>query len=285
VAFGDEWTAIREQAAALIRSKFLPRAIDTPEKCIAIMLAGRELGLPPMQSVRAISIVEGKPTLSAETMLALAYQRVPGLVVEVVTTPTGATVTGNRPGGKPVTVTFGQAQAKAAGLLSKQNWQKYPEAMYRARAISAWCRVVAPDAILGAYTPEEVESIRPSSPTPIAVLPPETEYRDDPRPTQEEPQASIGPNWPDDEQPGPVVNTETQEPPEPPQNTAGATISEPQRRRLYALSKAAQATQNWEDDHLATIMAAVLERYGYKSTKEIERKDYDAICAEVQSWK
>jgi len=157
VAQGGEWEALKEQARALIKSGFFPRSVNTPEKVIAVMLAGRELGLPPMQSIRAISIVDGKPTLAAETMLALAYQRVPGLAVEVKSSNEGATVTGNRPGGPSVTVTFSKADATAAGLLGKDNWRKYPAAMYRARAISAWCRVVTPDAILGCYTPEELE--------------------------------------------------------------------------------------------------------------------------------
>lgn len=157
VAHGSEWEALKEQAKALIKSGFFPRAVNTPEKVIAVMLAGRELGLPPMQSIRAISIVDGKPSLSAETMLALAYQRVPGLAVKVETSENGATVTGNRPGSPSVTVSFTKADAEAAGLLAKDNWRKYRSAMFRARAISAWCRVVTPDAILGCYTPEELE--------------------------------------------------------------------------------------------------------------------------------
>lgn len=196
VAAGAEWAAIQEQARTLIASGFMPRAVNTPAKAIAVMLAGRELGLPPMQSIRAVNIVDGKPTLSAETMLALAYQRVPGLTCEVATTDVGATVTGARPGGKPVTVSFTRADAERAGLLGKDNWRKYPAAMYRARAISAWCRVVAPDAILGCYTPEEIESIRPEPTTaPVIDVTHAQEvhedhrmpgFQDDPRPTQEE---------------------------------------------------------------------------------------------------
>ena len=282
VAAGDEWQAIQEQARTLIASGFMPKAVNTPAKAVAVMLAGRELGLPPMQSIRAVNIVDGKPTLSAETMLALAYQRVPGVVVEVVTTPTGATVTGNRPGGKSVTVAFTKENAVAAGLLSKDNWRKYPEAMYRARAISAWCRVVCPDAILGAYTPDELEPERPAwSPEraayapaqpPVDILGPDT---DDPRPTQEEP--------PDAPEPGvddPPPPTEDEHPP-----AVDSLISEPQRKRLFAISKAAQKVQGWPDDALQQVMTGLLKKHGYSSTKDIRRSDYQAICDEVESWK
>lgn len=289
VAAGDEWQAIREQAAALIKSGFMPRAVNTPEKAVAVMLAGRELGLPPMQSIRAISIVDGKPTLSAETMLALAYQRVPGLTVSVVSTPTGATVSGaRRPNDKATTITFGQAQAQAAGLLNKDNWRKYPEAMYRARAISAWCRVVCPDAILGCYTPDEMGDT--AAPPIRAIDVTHEEVIDDPRPTQEEPPAAepqaaadrgIGRSWPDEEPPleEPGANDG------PPPATPPALISEPQRKRLYAISKAAQATNGWTDEALKAAMTDLLGRYGFEKTTEIARDKYDAIVEEVQSWK
>lgn len=286
VAHGSEWQAIQEQAAALIRSGFMPRAIKTPAQAIAVMLAGRELGLPPMQSIRAIAIVDGKPTLSAETMLALAYQRVPGIVVNVETKVDGAVVTGKRPGGAEVTVQFTIEDAKAAGLLSKQNWRQYPQAMFRARAISAWCRVVAPDAILGAYTPEELESVAPA---PLRALEAtHVEAVDDPRPTQEELAQDIGPDWPEEvlqgrpelAEPGSDDGPPTEEP-----RPAAVLISEPQRKRLYAISKAAQATQGWTDEYLKGCVEALLKKSGFASTKEVTRDKYGAICDEILSWK
>jgi hypothetical protein len=50
-------------------------------------------------------------------------------------------------------------EAKAAQLLGKDVWKKYPAAMLRARAISAMARAMFPDAINGvSYTPEELGS-------------------------------------------------------------------------------------------------------------------------------
>ena len=56
--------------------------------------------------------------------------------------------------GKPITM----EDAKRAGLLGKTSWQRYPEDMLFARALSRGARRFCPDALGGAiYTPEELE--------------------------------------------------------------------------------------------------------------------------------
>jgi hypothetical protein len=57
-----------------------------------------------------------------------------------------------------MTVEWTMAMAERAGLASKQNWRKYPEAMLWARAVSQLCRELFADCFAGAtYTPEELE--------------------------------------------------------------------------------------------------------------------------------
>src|SRR6187402_202596 len=70
-----DWKAMREQAASLVASGFLPRAVNTPEKAMAIIQTGKELGLGPMQSLRSIHIIEGKPTMSADLIAGLALAK------------------------------------------------------------------------------------------------------------------------------------------------------------------------------------------------------------------
>lgn len=157
IPFGDEWRAMQEQAEVLVASGFLPEALDTPNKVLTVLLAGRELGIPPMQAIRGIHVVKGRPSLSAELMLALAYQNIAGFKFKVdASNEQLCRVTGQRPGGDPITQTFSLSDAQRAGLTNGDNWRKYPAAMLRARAISALLRVVAPDAIRGIYTPEEI---------------------------------------------------------------------------------------------------------------------------------
>lgn len=154
----DDWTVLKEQATALVRSGFLPKGIDTPEKAVAIALKGREMGLPLMQSFSHISIINGKPCVSSELMLAQIYRLCPGARINIEqTTDTGCIINAARPAGKTTRFEFCQADAKRAGLLAKDTWQKFPKAMYHARCVSLMARAMFPDAIMGAsYTPEEM---------------------------------------------------------------------------------------------------------------------------------
>lgn len=159
VAHGGEWQALREQAQTLIKSGFLPTAVKTPEQCLAIFLTGRELGIGPMQAIRSIHIIEGKPTLSAGLLLALAYQRVPGFKAEVTGDAAAAVGDFSRPGQKVYRSEFTMEDAKRAGLTGKQNWAKYPAQMLRARVVADGVRMVAPEVAMGLYTPDELGAI------------------------------------------------------------------------------------------------------------------------------
>lgn len=154
----SEWAMLKEQATMAVKSGLLPAAVNTPEKAIAIALKGRELGIPPMQAFAHIHIIQGKPTISAELMLALIYKNCPGAVIEYL--ENGATkcvIRATRPGSKSAVWAFSIDEAKQAELLTKDSWKKYPAAMLRARAISIMARAVFPDAIMGcSYTPEEL---------------------------------------------------------------------------------------------------------------------------------
>ena len=89
-----------------------------------------------------------------------------------------------------------------------------------------------------------------------------------------------------DPEDGPPEEPGSNDGPPPRQEAAkgDGVISEPQRKRLYAISKAAQATQNWSDQDLKDRMVALLGRFNYESTKDILKKDYDAISNELVAW-
>jgi len=182
--------AMMAQADVLIKSGFLPQAIKTPAQAVAIMLTGRELGIPTMQALRQINVIQGKPTMAAELMLALAYQRIPGFRYAVVkSTAQECVCQFERPGHKPYQHTFTMQDADALGLAGKQNWHTQPATMLRWRCISSGLRLVAPDAIAGVYTPEELmpdakvnfdtgaveripEPLSASVATPVPAMPP-----------------------------------------------------------------------------------------------------------------
>jgi hypothetical protein len=147
-------------ANKLCKTEFVPANLrNRPEATLAVFLTGRELGIGPMQSLRDIYPINGRPALMASLMVA----RVRGLGHRFKTlesTDTSATVQIHRKGDPepepPITFTI--ADAKRAGLLDKAIWRQYPKAMHWNRAASAACRRDCPEALGGAvYTPEEIE--------------------------------------------------------------------------------------------------------------------------------
>ena len=154
----EAWNVLREQALVLVRSGFLPHAVNTPEKAISIVMKGRELGVPPMYALSNIAVINGKPTAGAELMLALIYRDHGDEAVRIVeSTPERCTIAYRRKSWQePELFSFSIEDADCAGLLGKDNWRHYPAAMLRARCISAVARLAFPDTIGGLYTPEEL---------------------------------------------------------------------------------------------------------------------------------
>ena len=153
-----EWEAMKQQAAVIARSGLAPKAVNTPEKVLVIALKGRELSVPPMQALSHIHVIEGKPAMSAELMVALVLRA--GHKVRVIESSAERCVVEGVRADDPHHAsreTFSMADARAAGVAGKQVWKQYPKAMLRARATSALCRYMFPDTLMGAsYVPEEL---------------------------------------------------------------------------------------------------------------------------------
>lgn len=156
----NEWESMVTQAEQLLASGFLPKAIRTAPQALAIMQTGKELGLGPMQALRSIHIIEGKPTMSADLIAGLALAKVPGSKLRVVeSTNEVCRIEAGRSGELPTPFSFTIADAKNAGLLGKDNWRKYPRAMLRARCMTEACRAIFPDAVMGLYDPDELGAV------------------------------------------------------------------------------------------------------------------------------
>lgn len=152
---------LHKLAKLLVPTGFLPSSIKTPEQALAVMLKAQELSIPPMYGLSNISVIDGKPTCSAELMLALIYRDHGGDAIAIERTDNDACSIVYRRGSLSAAkrYTFSLDAARHAGLLSRQSWQKYPAAMLRARCISAVARMAFPDSIAGMYTPEEIGAI------------------------------------------------------------------------------------------------------------------------------
>ena len=121
-----------------------------------IMLKGVELGLSPLQALDGINIIQGKPTISPQLMLALINRSGELEDMKIDSTETLCTVTMKRKGRSAHTETFSLEDAKKMQLMEKDNYKKQPKTMMKWRAVSACARIAFPDVIQGVYTPEEM---------------------------------------------------------------------------------------------------------------------------------
>jgi hypothetical protein len=123
---------------------------------LAIVVAGRELGLAPMASLRCLNVIEGKPVLNADGMVGIVRGSGKCESFDLIeSTDKIATFETKRVGGKVQRLSFTIEEAKLANLTSKDNWKRFPAAMLRARAQAALCRLVYQDVLAGVYSDDE----------------------------------------------------------------------------------------------------------------------------------
>lgn len=157
----DSWAQQVGQIAKLSEhiagTEFVPKALrGKPAAVAAAILYGREVGLPPMTALTQTHVIEGVPSMAAEAMRAMVLAA--GHKLEFRTT-TGARclIAGQRRGSSSWTeVEWTIDMAKAAKLLGKDNWIKWPRRMLQARATSELCELLFPDVIHGFRSVEEV---------------------------------------------------------------------------------------------------------------------------------
>lgn len=161
------WEQKKDLAKTLLASRFLPSAFTTPEQVLAVMMKGQELNIPPMEALSGINVIQGKPTVSPQLMLAMVRRTRQLEDFQINQTESGVTVVVKRKGQSPVTKSFGKREADALGLSGKDNYKKQPFVMYQWRAVASVLRLAFPDVISGLYTTEEMN--------PDAQIDPETE--------------------------------------------------------------------------------------------------------------
>ena len=147
---------IEKMAVAIAKSKMF--GMKTADEAFALMLIAQAEGMHPAIAARDYHVIQGRPTLKADAMLA-RFQNAGGKVQWDVYTDAEVTGTFSHPSGGSLKLTWTFAQAKSIGLTGKDNWKYYPRAMLRARCISEGIRTVYPGCVVGTYTAEELEEI------------------------------------------------------------------------------------------------------------------------------
>jgi len=125
----------------------------------AILLAGRELGLGVMGSLRGFHSVEGRPCMAADLMraLVLASGKAEYFVCTERTTERATWQAQRKGAPQPSTLSYTIEEAQAAGLIKpRSGWEKHPADMLAKTASAKLCRLDYPDVTFGLYTPAEL---------------------------------------------------------------------------------------------------------------------------------
>lgn len=151
----NQQIALAENMAS---SNLLPQEYrKNPANLLYAIQYAESLGVHPMTAVTGISVIQGKPTASAQLIGALVRRA--GHKLRVTCdgkTAKAVIIRADDPDFEFVSV-WTMERAKAAGLTNKTVWKQYPEAMLKARAITEVAREGAAEALFGViYTPEEL---------------------------------------------------------------------------------------------------------------------------------
>ena len=149
------------QAMAEVAATSKMFGFKNTQEAMAIMLLCQAEGLHPAIAMRDFHVIQGRPALKADAMLA-RFQQAGGSVTWKEYTDEKVTGLFSHPQGGSLELSWTLAQAKSIGIANKDIWKNYPRAMLRARVISEGIRAVFPGCVVGVYTPEEVADFAPA---------------------------------------------------------------------------------------------------------------------------
>ena len=171
-------------AQHLAKSDLVPKGFkNKPEDVLVAMQMGAEIGFAPMQALQSIAVINGRPGVWGDGLLALVMaapiykdhdeyfevkgERHDGLVpADWKADDTAAVCTFIRKGkATPVTRRFTVGQARKAGLLGKDGpWQTYPDRMLAMRARGFAARDAFADVLRGIRAAEELHDLPADAP-------------------------------------------------------------------------------------------------------------------------
>lgn len=152
-------------AKTLAASDMVPKDYkDKAENVFVAIQWGQEIGLPPLQALQNIAVINGRPSIWGDAALALVMAHPAFEDIEESIVGTGDSMTGKcivkRKNRSPVVREFSVADANRAGLWRKVGpWTNYPQRMLQLRARAFALRDAFPDAIKGISIAEEQQDV------------------------------------------------------------------------------------------------------------------------------
>lgn len=156
------WAVMKMMAQTFIDAKAFPTSIQNVPQAMTILQAGREIGMMPVESLKYITLINGRPSLWGEKAIEMVIRA--GHTVEWTDcnekTATCKITRGDT--GKWMVQTFTMAMANERGLAKKGGpWLTAPENMLKFKAFHAIAKFLVPDALHG-ISIAEIEETEPS---------------------------------------------------------------------------------------------------------------------------
>ena len=250
-----------ELAAWIAKSDLAPRDYkDKPQNVLIAMQMGLEVGLSPMQSIQNIAVINGRPSIWGDSMLALCqnHRDFESIDENQSTNEKGVCIVKRR-GMEPQRREFTVEDAKKAGLWGKQGpWQTAPTRMLKLRARAFALRDTFADALRGLQSAEEQRDVVETTAT--------VERVDVQQPQRASAKVEFGSNVP-------VVKVEEatdSHPPAFPMSNTSKTISLSQAKRIFAIAK--------DSGKSSETVKAYIVSLGFNASLEIPVDRYESIC-------
>lgn len=159
---------LHELAGIIVRSGWAPKGMNA-EACFTAMAKGAEVGLSHLEALYSIAVINGRPAIWGDAMLALVMAS--GKLEDKAETFEGegdqlkAVCLAKRRGmATPVRWEFSVADAKQAGLWGNSGtWKQYSRRMLQMRARAFALRDAFPDVLRGLVSAEEARDIPPEA--------------------------------------------------------------------------------------------------------------------------
>ena len=168
-------------AELLCKSNMIPKEFqgNTGNILVAVQW-GMELGLKPLQAMQSIAVINGRPALWGDAVIALVRSNPLCEYVYESVENSVATCRAKRRGDPNEHVrSFSEADAKQAGLIGKPGpWTQYKNRMLQLRARAFLLRDLFPDVLRGMAMAEELQDIETDvMPAPVVSLMPKSKQQ------------------------------------------------------------------------------------------------------------
>lgn len=154
-------------ANMMSKSEMVPKSFrDKPQDILLAMEMGSALGLSPLSAIQNIAVINGKPAMYGDAVLAVCsghpeFENIEELPILEGKKVVGYSCTVKRKGRSPVTQVFTVEQATNAQLWGKVGpWKQYPERMLQMRARAFALRDSFADALGGIRVVEEAQDYK-----------------------------------------------------------------------------------------------------------------------------